>query len=47
MGAFPFGVVATLMGAPWTVAVCGVLTIGLVGYFTLRRAQLRQAKPIG
>ena len=47
MGAFPFGLIATAIGAPWTVALCGALTIGLVAYVVLYRPQLRQAKPIG
>ena len=47
MGGFPFGLAATAIGAPWTVAMCGLLTIGLVGYFALYRAQLRHAKSTG
>ena len=47
MGTFPFGVVATLVGAPWTVAACGFLTIGLIAYVILWRAQLRDAKLVG
>jgi MFS family permease len=47
MGSFPFGLVATTIGAPWTVAVCGALTIGLVAYVVLYRSPLRYAKPIG
>jgi hypothetical protein len=47
MGSFPFGLVATAIGAPSTVAMCGVLTIGPVAYFALFRSQLRQAKSIG
>jgi MFS family permease len=47
MGTFPFGLVATAIGAPWTVAMCGALTIGLVAYFALFRPQLRHAKPVG
>jgi MFS family permease len=47
MGTFPFGLVATAIGAPWTVAMCGALTIGLVAYFTFYRPQLRQARPVG
>lgn len=47
MGGFPFGLVATAIGAPWTVALCGVLTIGLVAYVVLYRQQLRQAQPVG
>jgi MFS family permease len=47
MGTFPFGVVATLVGAPWTVAACGFLTIGFIAYVILWRAQLRDAKLVG
>ncbi len=47
MGSFPFGLIATAIGAPSTVAICGFLTIGLVGYVTLYRAQLRHAKAVG
>ena len=47
MGSFPFGLIATAIGAPSTVAICGVLTIGLVGFLTLYRAQLRHAQPVG
>ena len=47
MGSFPFGLVATAIGAPWTVAACGFLTVGSIGYVTLYNPQLRRAKPIG
>jgi hypothetical protein len=47
MGSFPFGLVATAIGAPWTVAACGALTIGLVAYVVLYRSQLRRVRPIG
>jgi MFS family permease len=47
MGSFPFGLVATAIGAPWTVTICGLLTIGLVGYLALYRPQLQQAQPLG
>ncbi|HLN84869.1 MAG TPA: MFS transporter, partial [Candidatus Limnocylindrales bacterium] len=47
MGSFPFGLLATRLGAPWTVAICGVLTVSLVAYVVLGKAELRQAKPIG
>lgn len=47
MGSFPFGLVATGIGAPWTVAMCGLLTIGLVAYVALYRAQLRHARSVG
>jgi len=47
MGSFPFGVLATWIGAPWTVALCGCLTIGSIFYLVLYRSQLRDAKPIG
>jgi len=47
MGSFPFGLIATWLGAPFTVAVCGVLTVGLVAQVVLARAELRQAEPVG
>jgi membrane protein implicated in regulation of membrane protease activity len=47
MGSFPFGLVATAIGAPWTVTVCGLLTISLVSYVALYRSQLRRAEPAG
>ena len=46
MGSFPFGLIATIVGAPWTVAVCGLLTVGSVAYAVLYRTDLRHAKPI-
>ena len=46
MGSFPFGLMATWIGAPWTVAVCGIVTVGLVAYFTQMRPQLREAKSL-
>jgi MFS family permease len=47
MGSFPFGLIATWIGAPWTVAICGALTIGLVGYVVNFRTSLRAAKAVG
>jgi predicted MFS family arabinose efflux permease len=47
MGSFPFGVVATAMGAPLTVAGCGLLAVGAVAYATLYRSPLRSAKGVG
>ena len=47
MGSFPFGLVAAVIGAPWTVAICGFLTVGLIAYVSFSRSQLRNAKPIG
>jgi MFS family permease len=47
MGSFPSGMLATQIGAPWTVSLCGLLTIGLVAYFALYRTQLRHAKRVG
>ena len=47
MGSFPFGLIATWIGAPWTVAICGALTISLVGYVVNYRASLRDAKAVG
>jgi len=47
MGSFPFGLIATWIGAPWTVAICGALTISLVGYVVNYRASFSNAKAIG
>ena len=47
MGSFPFGLIATWIGAPWTVAICGALTFSLVGYVVSYRASLRDAKSVG
>lgn len=44
MGSFPFGLVAAAIGAPWTVATCGVLTVVLVAYVVLCRSRLRPRK---
>jgi MFS family permease len=47
MGSYPFGLVATAIGAPWTVAICGFLAVASIAYMVLLRPQLRAAKPIG
>jgi hypothetical protein len=47
MGSFPFGLIATVIGARWTVSVCGVLTVLLVGYVMLFRSHLCHARPLG
>jgi MFS family permease len=47
MGSFPFGLIATAIGTPLTVAGCGVLTVGAVAYAVLYRAPLRAAKVVG
>ena len=47
MGGFPFGLVATAIGAPFTVAGCGLLTVGSIAYVVLYRPPLRYAKPVG
>ena len=47
MGSFPFGWIATAIGAPATVAICGTSTVILVGYVAYYRSQLRQARTIG
>lgn len=47
MGSFPFGLIATMIGAPWTVMACGVLSVALVAYVVLYRPALRQARAIG
>lgn len=44
MGGFPFGVLATALGAPATVVISGMLTIVLVSYLTLYRAELRRVR---
>ena len=46
MGSFPFGMLATVLGAPLTVAICGCLTVGLVGYVVFARPQLRESRGI-
>jgi len=46
MGSFPFGLVAAAIGVPWTVAICGFLTIGLVAYVAFLRSDLRNARRI-
>jgi predicted MFS family arabinose efflux permease len=47
MGSFPFGLIAAAIGAPWTVAICGLLTVGLIAYISFSQSSLRSAKPIG
>lgn len=47
MGSFPFGLLATAIGAAWTVAGCGVLTVITIAYVLLYRSPLRHAKPVG
>jgi MFS family permease len=47
MGSFPFGLVATGIGAPLTVAGCGVLTVITIAYVVLYRSPLRYAKAVG
>jgi hypothetical protein len=46
MGSYPFGLMATAIGAPWTVSICGFFTIAAIAYMVLFRPQLRAAKPI-
>jgi hypothetical protein len=48
MGSFPFGMgmVAAAIGAPWTVAICGFITVGMIAYLTFSRLDLRTAQPI-
>src|SRR6266850_4954306 len=43
MGSFPFGLIATAIGAPWTVATCGILAIVSVAYVVLHQSRLREA----
>jgi hypothetical protein len=47
MGSFPFGLVATWFGAPWTVAICGVLTVSLIAHVAFVQTQLRHATAVG
>ena len=47
MGSFPFGLIATAIGAPWTVAGCGALTVVAVAFVVLYRSPLRYAKAVG
>jgi MFS family permease len=47
MGSFPFGLLASAVGASWTVAACGLLTIALVGYMAFFRTALRNAPRAG
>src|ERR1051325_4316740 len=44
MGSYPFGIVATMLGAPFTVGICGFLTVGLVGQLVFSRPDLRDAR---
>lgn len=46
MGTFPFGLLATRIGAPLTVAICGFLATALIAYLLLYRRQLRDINPI-
>jgi len=47
MGSFAFGLIATVIGAPWTVAACGFLTVASVAYVVIYSSQLRDAKAVG
>jgi len=47
MGSFPFGLIATLIGAPLTVGICGFLTISLASAVLHWSPHLRQAKRMG
>jgi predicted MFS family arabinose efflux permease len=47
MGSFPFGLIATVIGAPWTVAACGFLTVASVAYVVIYSSQLRDDKAVG
>ena len=47
MGSFPFGLLATAIGAPWTVSACGVLTVLLVGYVVFYRSHLSHTRALG
>jgi hypothetical protein len=45
IGSFPFGLVATWIGAPLTVGICGFLTISLAADVVHWRPHLRNANP--
>ena len=47
MGSFPFGLVATWIGAPLTVGICGLLTVSLAAAVLHWRPHLRNAKWTG
>ena len=47
MGSFPFGLIATAIGAPWTVIACAILSVVMVAYVVLYRSHLRHAKAMG
>lgn len=47
VSSFPFGITATVFGAPWTVAVCAALTVALLAYVVLFDWLLRRSKLIG
>jgi Transmembrane secretion effector len=44
MGSFPFGLVATWIGAPLTVGICGILTVSLAAAVLQWRPHLRSTK---
>jgi MFS family permease len=44
MGSFPFGLVATWIGAPWTVGICGFMTVSLAASVLHWCPHLRDAK---
>ena len=46
MGSFPFGLIATGVGAPATVAVCGILTVVSIGFMVRPASALRHANSI-
>jgi hypothetical protein len=46
MGSFPFGLMATAIGAPSTVAICGLLTIALIAYVAFSPSPLRDSKAV-
>jgi predicted MFS family arabinose efflux permease len=47
MGSYPFGLLATAIGAAFTVQICGFLAAAAIAYMVLVQPQLRTAKPIG
>jgi hypothetical protein len=46
MGSFSFGLIATSIGAPWTTASCGLITVAAVAYFAFFRSALGRVHPM-
>jgi hypothetical protein len=47
MGAFPIGAIATFLGVPLTIALGGVITVGIISYATLWSPHLHQVTALG